>query len=160
LFVAAGKFKDKFVISSYQYGILLLVASLCLVIGWNDLYKRTIHNKYVLCIVLLAAAYGILPGQRINVAAAGLSLLVGFFLFHANFIGAGDAKIFSALALFVPQHQFFSFLFLTTLCGAVIVAIGFVLYRKQMKAMGVPYGVAISLSFLYCMFFFDPGYIQ
>jgi prepilin peptidase CpaA len=148
------------VISSYQYGILFLVTLLCLVISWNDLYKRTIHNKYVLCIVLLAAIYGVLPGREINAVAAGLSLLAGFFLFYAHFIGAGDVKIFSALVLFVPQQQFFSFLFLTTLYGVAIVAIGFVGFRKQMQTTGVPYGVAISLSFICCMFFSASGYIQ
>jgi prepilin peptidase CpaA len=91
--------------------------------------------------------------------AAGI-LVVGFFLFSANIIGGGDAKLLAAAAAWTGFAAFLPFMYWTVLAGglmalALLAARQFVPQAESnppfinhllQKQNGIPYGVAIMLG--------------
>ncbi len=127
---------------------LLVIALICLSVCFDDIYHRTIKNSKVIVILSLALVYCAV-NQSISLVPALISFIVGYALFHLRVMGAGDVKLFCCLSLMIPANLFFSFLFMTTVFGVAIVFFGLIFYREKIKKFGVPYGVAISLSYFF-----------
>ncbi|PKR88112.1 peptidase [Pleomorphomonas diazotrophica] len=133
-----------------------------------DLLTMQIPNRFpaALAIAFLALALltGLpLPALGIHVLA-GLGLLIGTFaLFAFGYLGGGDAKLASAIALWLGIEQALPFLVLTALFGGALSLTvlafrsiplpGFMLgwppaLRLHEKGAGVPYGVALAAAAL------------
>jgi prepilin peptidase CpaA len=98
-------------------------------------------------------------GMHVLFGAAVLA--VGFFLFSANIIGGGDAKLLAATAVWTGFQSFLMpFLYWTVIAGGVM-AFGLLAARQFVKAAetnpsflnhllkkqnGIPYGVAIMFG--------------
>ena len=131
-----------------------------------DLLTMQIPNRFpaALAIAFLALALlNSLPFPTIGLhLLAGLGLLIGTFaLFAFGYLGGGDAKLASAIALWVGIEQALPFLILTALFGGALSLIilgyrfmplpGFLLgwtpaARLHEKGAGIPYGVAIAAA--------------
>lgn len=155
---------------------MLVVASLLIAVfpvvvtvaASYDLLTMQIPNRFpaALAIVFLTLAFlSGLPLPTIGIhLLAGLAVLVGTFaLFAFGFLGGGDAKLASAIALWLGIEQALPFLVLTALFGGALSLIvlafrsiplpGFLLgwppaWRLHEKGAGIPYGVALAAAAL------------
>lgn len=124
-------------------GLLVAVAS--------DLSRRVIPNAVVAALVLgllALAAMGRVPDLNIRLLLAGATLAVGFALFAEDVIGAGDAKLAAATALWLDPSQFPVFVLLCGGIGGLLVLAATLAARRGGTAFGLwrglPYGVALA----------------
>ena len=147
-----------------ELGRWLLAGLFTAVVGWaavSDARSRKIPNWTVLAIVGLFAPWAFLagPGWALWALAAGAGVLVVCFLLYLlGLFGAGDAKLFAAVALFAGLGHLAALAIDTALIGgaialaSVITAPRRALVMFQLRAKpgdansGVPYGVAIALG--------------
>lgn len=151
----------------------LLVVFPCLVAfaGASDLFTMTIPNRVSLLLVagfaMLAPAVGLAPAAvGFHVAAAGIALAVGITFFALGWMGGGDAKMMTAIALwFGLTPALGDFLLIASVYGAVltlavlyfrtIVLLPAFVYRAEWIARlhdgrnGIPYGIAIAVAALH-----------
>jgi prepilin peptidase CpaA len=140
-----------------------VAALLTLALIWasvTDVMARKIRNVTVLTILGLFAPWAILSAVSLivsDVEAGGIALLVGIGLYAARLVGAGDAKLFAAVSLFVGMAGLPALAIYTALVGGLIAGIGLAARPRRALAMvsmrgkgdfgrGVPYGVAIALA--------------
>lgn len=143
--------------------IVVLPVLLALAAGW-DLASFTIPNQ--LQLALLAAflvfvfACRLTPGEMGGHLLAGvLGFALGFTLFALGFVGGGDAKLFSVIALWLGFHDLLSFALIASLMGGALtlgllglrrVPLPGVLARQAWllhlhdERSGIPYGVALA----------------
>ncbi len=133
-----------------------------------DLLTMQIPNRFPAILAVTFIVVALLAGLQLP--AIGLHLLVGigvlaatFALFAFGFLGGGDAKLASAIALWLGIEQALPFLVLTALFGGVLSLVilafravplpSFLLgwspaLRLHEKGAGVPYGVALAAATL------------
>lgn len=128
-------------------GIIILLAVIC----YTDIRQRIISNKVILFLSVLILPYAYLAFKEIYILNALLTLVVGFLLFSFGIIGAGDIKLLAVLMLTVPTQQIIPFLFFISFFGFLLIVIGWLFFRQNIKTQGLPYGVAISFGFLLTM---------
>ena len=128
--------------------------------AYTDVKGRRIPNWTVLAVMGLFVVW-IFVGPAVSVLsaleAAGIGLAVTAALYMAGMLGAGDSKLFTAVALFAGMTYLPHLALATVLAGGVI-ALGIMVARPT-RAMamltlrskgdfgqGIPYGVAIALA--------------
>jgi prepilin peptidase CpaA len=151
--VTASAFIVGATVATYVVLLVLIMVS--------DVRSRRIPNWTVLALIAVFAAAS-LTGQMSaplwsSAAAAAIAFGVGFGLYAARFVGAGDAKLFGAAALFAGLGGLGGLALSTALLGGVF-ALGMLLARPKralqaIKASsgkrpqgGLPYGVPICLA--------------
>lgn len=113
--------------------LFAFVAIELLAVAWIDLKHKTISNRWHLVNFLLAIGlYLALPETyqlKWEVLLFPVAyVLVGFFLFLAGIMGAGDSKFLASLCLLLPLE--FQLPFFEYLVGATLIIGGsFLLYR-------------------------------
>ena len=129
--------------------IALHIVLICLLLRlcYTDVRDRVISNRVVALLFFIVVPLSLLQYQSIFFVPALVALVVGFVLFMLHVMGAGDIKLIAVLMLMIPYEQII-FFFFTAIAGLFLVIIGWLFYRKSIKARGLPYGVAISLGFL------------
>ena len=130
---------------------MAILAALALTASWIDITTRKIPNWLALISFatgLLFAGWldgiGALPSHLLNF---GASLVVGFALYGFKFWGAGDGKLFAAMAAWFPIGDFISMVVLMSLVGLIAIFIFFLRHRGKLfkkDAPSIPYGVAIG----------------
>lgn len=148
--------------------ILCFIAALTWA-GWMDLYTMTIRNEVILFLVAVYAALAPLAGLGLaeiswNAVAALTVFAVMFLFFCFGWIGGGDAKLASVVALWIGTNHVLDFLVYTALFGGaltlIIVQFRTVVLPRQYRgrswiarlhatSSGVPYGVAIAAGALF-----------
>ncbi len=141
---------------------LALFGGLLCYAACTDIASLTIPNWIS---IALAGAFPILAlATGINAISVGAhlafglgALAVGFFLFQANIIGGGDAKLIAAVCVWTGFGAYVPFLLWTTVTGGLLALVlvtarqllpqtapypAFVSHLLQ-KQSGIPYGVAI-----------------
>jgi prepilin peptidase CpaA len=141
---------------------LAAYAGLLIYAAGSDIARLIIPNWVSLALsgafLVAAAATGLPLAQIALHALFGAAVLaVGFFLFQANVMGGGDAKLLAAAAVWTGLAGFAPFIFWTAFAGglmalALIAARQFVKQAETYppfvnhllkKQNGIPYGVAI-----------------
>lgn len=134
--------------------LLVLAAAL------SDLLWRKIPNWTVVALVVLyfiLVVMGLAPTNPWSgLAAAAISLTVTYVLYYFRVFGAGDAKLFSAVALFAGLSHLLPFALVTTFLGGAL-AIGYMIVNPKRVlrgltaqgrafgvSQGVPYGISIA----------------
>lgn len=134
----------------------------------TDIRSMRIPNWISLALIGLFPAYVIVAepaaSALAHVAVAIGTLTLAFLLFAGNCLGAGDAKLLAALALWMGPHHIAPFLALMAIAGGVFVLIlmiahalalryaalnGYQLFARPshwMRGRKVPYGVPICLA--------------
>lgn len=147
-----------------RWGLAGLFTAGLLAAALSDHLSRRIPNGVVIGLVALyvaALAAGVAPTTAASgLGAAAITLAVTYPLFHFNVFGAGDAKLFTAAALYAGLPRLGTFALITVLVGGAI-ALGIIIFRpgRAIRAMttrrrdpneksGIPYGVAIALGAL------------
>jgi prepilin peptidase CpaA len=142
-------------------GKLIVADLLTAILVWaaiSDVRSRRIPNWTVIAVLVLFVPWALLHwGAWSAWALAGglIALLIGFGLYAANVIGAGDAKLFAAVALFAGLGHLLAFAVATALAGGAMALISLAARPRRAYTMlmlrgkgdfgpGLPYGVAIS----------------
>ena len=125
------------------------VMVLLLFIGVQDVRFRLISNRNIIILFTLVLPMIFLSGSKPNVVLFTSTLILGFILFLANVIGAGDVKLLAVLALSFEDSHFYTFLLIMALIGGFLALIGLLFFHTKTRQSGVPYGMAISLAFIF-----------
>ena len=129
--------------------------------AYGDVKRLRIPNMLVAAVAVLGVlrlfVIGDLTTAVYTLSASALILIVTFILFWRGLLGGGDAKLLSATVLLVGYHDLFSFLFLMSICGALLSLVILLIHRYLPLRLGprpavlvptarlsVPYGVAIA----------------
>ena len=148
--------------------ILPLATALFAIVAYVDLRTRRIPNELIVGFLALAAFRIALAGQpsaALYTLAASAALFVAtFLLFWRGVFGGGDVKLMAASALLVGYHDLFEFLFVMSVCGALVAAAVLAVDRLGLRPvpcpqttpgpedhqtsarLTVPYGVAIAAA--------------
>ena len=144
-------------------GRLVVAGLFTLVVGWaaiSDFRTRTIPNRAVLAVMCLFVPWALLHWGlwAAWALAAGLAALaIGVVLYSFGIVGAGDAKLFGAVALFSGLNHLLVLGLATALVGGVIAIATIAARPKRALVMislrgmgdfgrGIPYGVAIAIA--------------
>ncbi len=151
---------------------LLALAGLVFSAALSDILRFRIPNRICLALVLLYPAYVLAASQPVAwlpaLAVALACLAAGFILYLLNACGAGDAKLFAAVALWAGPALILPLGLYTSLAGGVMVLFLWCQHRLALTpsvAMVVqtatnpsfskqpmPYGAAIAVGGLYVAF--------
>lgn len=141
-------------------GIAALLTAVLAYAAANDVRERKIPNWTVLASLALFVAWAILHPLNWDLWALGagfVAFLVTFGLYMGGVIGAGDSKLFAAVALFTGMGQLSILALATAVIGGAVAIAGFLLRPTRGLVMlkmrgrgdfgrGVPYGVAIAAA--------------
>ncbi len=144
----------------FRYAIAVALSALLAWAAVSDVLERRIPNKAVLGVLALFVLWTLADrgaGLVSALAAAAIAFAVGYGLYAFKVVGAGDAKLFAALALFAGVAHLPMFA-LTTVWTGGLMAIGALIARprrallmltqrgKRDQGRGIPYGVAIGVG--------------
>lgn len=141
-----------------------LTAVLVAILGWaavSDVRTRRIPNRAVLAVLALFVVWT-LAGHISTLADGAIGAAIAFAVTYAFYatkiLGAGDAKLFAAVALFPGLRGLEAYALATVWAGGLL-AIASVLIRAGPVALmmlavrtpsgesrGVPYGLAIAIG--------------
>jgi len=131
----------------------LILVTLSFFICYQDITKRKISNRIVLCVLVVAS---VLFFYQQNYAVLPYSLLilcVGFILFQFNMIAAGDIKLLTAFSLAItPEIISLTIVVIGFLGGGVAILyylFGLLTDLQKVKKKGVPYGLPICMGCLF-----------
>lgn len=149
--------------------VIALFLGLLALAAVSDATRYRIPNRYSLAIALLypahvmAATQPVAWGGALMVAAA--VFLVGFALFAGGFVGGGDVKMLTAVALWAGPAHVLPVLMITALAGGLLGLVlaspvrfglalavdrrGHTALRDNVLAGALPYGIAIAGGGLY-----------
>lgn len=176
------------VIDIYLYLLSLITLALCVNAAWHDVKSLTIHNGTVMGILLVfCVAYAIntlavsmewieLPffaSVEQHLLSSFFVFIICFALFWMGVLGGGDAKMASALALWIPLNALPGFVMIMALIGGALGFSALILKGKKewlkptsnqgwIAALSrgestVPYGVALMVAAVYS--FVQLGYL-
>jgi prepilin peptidase CpaA len=139
-----------------HYGLLVALAIALLVAAATDWRRRQIDNWLNAGIALTAPWFWIASGYGWTDVAlqAGVGL-AAFAVFAAMFalrwMGGGDVKLLTALALWIEPEWFLKLLIMMALVGGVLTIVlgAWHIARRQRDKLAIPYGVAIAIAGLW-----------
>jgi prepilin peptidase CpaA len=158
-----------------QTAIFFLGASIFAFVAISDFRTRRIPNGFIVAILLLAAFRMALTANPTGalytlLASAGV-FAATFLLFWRGLLGGGDVKLIGATGLLIGYHDLFEFLFVMSICGALIAIAIFAGDRLGLQPMSrlgttlaeqkqpeppdrltVPYGIAIALAATFTLY--------
>lgn len=137
--------------------MLALLAALLVGAAVWDLKKREIPHAIVIAIALLAPPFWWVSGMSVwpDVALqVGVALIVfGVFaaMFAFGWMGGGDVKLLTALALWLPPMAVLMLLVIMSFAGGVLTlaTIMWSRVRNPSATPEIPYGVAIAFAGLW-----------
>ena len=153
-----------------QIIVLILAIGLFSAVAYGDIRTRRIPNEFIVAILALAALRMALAGDPIRgvytLGASAAIFVATFLLFWRGLLGGGDVKLIGATGLLIGYNQFFEFLFVTSIAGALIavavlahaklgprrVAEPAVNDQETPARLTVPYGVAIAAAGVISLF--------
>jgi prepilin peptidase CpaA len=147
-----------------HYVALVLGIVLLTIVAIGDVRTRRIPNALVLGVLALAVLRVALvadPSAALYAVAGGVVVFfAAFLLYWRGLLGGGDVKLMAATALLVGHHYLFGFLFVMSLCGALVAGAVLAVDRlglhrlracpaeppRPLARLTVPYGVAIAAA--------------
>lgn len=140
------------------YGLLAALAIALLIAAVTDLRRRQIDNWLNAAIALGAPLFWLAMGLTLGQIGWQLAIALGSFLIFAGFfalgwMGGGDVKLLTALALWIHPFWFAQVVFVMAVAGGVLTVVfgawHFATRRKEKPA--IPYGIAISGAGLWAL---------
>ena len=142
-----------------SYGLAAALTSVLASAAYSDYRRRMIPNHSVIAVIVLFAAWTAVHGFKglgVAVLTAIAMLALTVFLYARKVFGAGDAKLFSALALFSGFDHLVGFAMVMALTGGLLAVVGLMLDPARALSArgntfgevgrGVPYGIAIAFA--------------
>lgn len=151
----------------FEFAILLIFPAMMAFAAASDLFTMTISNRVSLVLVAGFFVMALFTGMAwpvigMHVAAGFLVLSVGFVCFALGWMGGGDVKFATAIALWLGWHHLLEFAVLFSVFGGVltiltvlvsrwteplpILRIGFLANFQRHRT--VPYGIALAAAAL------------
>lgn len=135
-----------------QYGLLAALAIALLFAAFTDLRARRIDNWLTGSIALAAPLFWwasgltLWPGVAFQLAVALAAFAAFAAMFALKWMGGGDVKLLTALALWAEPTLFLRLLVFMALIGGVLTLVMGMWHisRRQRDRLAIPYGVAIS----------------
>ncbi|AJI95584.1 type IV leader peptidase family protein [Yersinia ruckeri] len=134
---------------------LLLLSLISLQLLWvcyTDIRHRIIDNNLIIIMLFTTMAFSFSYRGTISLIIPLIILTIGFIIFIFGLIGGGDVKMITVLACTLTPIQTFNFITYTAIMGGIVMIIGLVISRSDIKERGVPYGVAIASGFSLSLF--------
>ena len=143
-----------------RLGVAVLLTGVLIWASITDIKDRKIRNVTVLTALVLFAPWAVMStGHAVvsDIEAGVIALLAGVAIYAVGWMGAGDAKLFAAVSLFIGLQNLLGLAVLTALAGGALAAISLVSRPTRAMTMvamrgkgdfgrGVPYGVAIAIA--------------
>lgn len=147
----------------HEMGEWGVAVAFTVLLGWaavSDIRARTIPNWTVVAIVGLFLPWALLhwgAWAAWTLLAGAIALAIGVALYSFGVVGAGDAKLFAAVALFAGLGHLLTLGVWTALAGGLIALVSIASRPNRALVMvslrgkgdfgrGVPYGVAIAAA--------------
>jgi prepilin peptidase CpaA len=158
-----------------QTVIFFLGAAIFAFVAVSDFRTRRIPNGFIVAILLLAALRMAVAGTPTSalytLLASAAVFAATFLLFWRGLLGGGDVKLIGATGLLIGYHDLFEFLFVMSVCGALMAVaifagdrLGLQLttrpgmmpserdHREPPDRLTVPYGIAIALAATFTLY--------
>jgi prepilin peptidase CpaA len=142
----------------FTYVLVAALAIALLIAAVTDIRRRQIDNWLNLAIALGAPLFWLatgLPlaeiGWQVAIAAAAFAISAGFFAL--GWMGGGDVKLLTALALWIKPLWFAQLLMVMAIAGGALTLLFAVwhLARRRREKPAIPYGIAISGAGLWAL---------
>ena len=133
------------------YGLLAALAIALLVAAVTDLRRRQIDNWLNAAIALGAPLFWLATGLTLGemgwqfaIALGSLAIFAG--LFALGWMGGGDVKLLTALALWIQPYWFAQLIVVMAIAGGVLTVIfgAWHIAARRSDKPAIPYGIAIS----------------
>lgn len=142
----------------FTYGLLGALAIALLVAIVTDIRSRHIDNWLNAGIALGAPLFWLASGMGFadigwQVGIAAGSFLIFALMFAIGWMGGGDVKLLSALALWIQPLWFAQVIVVMALAGGVLTAVYMVWHflARREERPEIPYGIAISGAGLWAL---------
>lgn len=143
----------------FQYVLLGALAIALVTAAITDIRWRKIDNRLNAAIALAAPAYwwasglSLWPGIGWQFGLAALTFAVCATLFAMRWMGGGDVKLLTALALWVTPDWFLKLVLMMALLGGLLTLVlgAWHVARRNRERLAVPYGVAIASAALWVL---------
>jgi prepilin peptidase CpaA len=140
-----------------HYGLLVALAIALLVAAATDWRRRQIDNWLNAGIALSAPLFwwasglSLWPGVALQLAVGLGALVIFAAMFALKWMGGGDVKLLTALALWIPWAWFWKLLVMMALVGGLLTLVmgAWHIARRQRDRLAIPYGVAIAIAGLW-----------
>lgn len=141
----------------FVYALLGGLAIAMLVSMYTDLRSRKIYNIVTLPLALAAPLYWWATGDY-GWHAIGIHLLVAacafafcLLWFSLGWMGGGDLKLYTALALWFSWQEILMLFFYSAIIGLAVTIVALTIHKMRGKQglSKTPYGVAIALAGLW-----------
>ncbi|TCJ38925.1 prepilin peptidase [Parafrankia sp. BMG5.11] len=142
-----------------QYGLLVALAIALLVAAATDWRRRQIDNWLNLAIALAAPLFwwasglSLWPEVALQLGVGVAAFAVFAAMFAMKWMGGGDVKLLTALALWIEPEWFLRLLIVMALAGGVLTLVlgAWHVTRRQRDRLAIPYGVAIATAGLWVL---------
>lgn len=146
-------------LDTLHYVLLGALAIALLVAAFTDLKRRQIDNWLNAGIAFAAPLFwwssglALWPDVAWQLGVALSTFVICAGLFALRWMGGGDVKLLTALALWIAPGAFLKLLVVMALLGGVLtLAFGmWHIARRQTHRLAIPYGVAISAAGLWIL---------
>ena len=139
----------------FSYGLLAALAIALLFAAFTDWRSRQISNRLNAAIALgaplfwwaTALSFGDIAWQ---IGMAALTLVITAVFFAMRWMGGGDVKLLTVLALWVKPDLFLQLIIAMAIIGGLLtLAFGaWHIARRQRDRLAIPYGIAIATAAL------------
>jgi prepilin peptidase CpaA len=142
----------------FTYGLLAALAIALLVAAFTDIQRRQIDNGLNAAIALGAPLFWLATGLALpdigwQLAVTAASFVAFAAMFAMGWMGGGDVKLLTALALWIQPYWFAQLIVVMAFAGGLL-TLGFLAWhfiaRRQDKP-AIPYGIAISGAGLWAL---------
>lgn len=154
--------------------ILAAAAIILALAAVQDIASLRIANLFPVLMIALYAVWVAMVGWNASLwlnAASFLAMLgAGIILFGRGWLGGGDVKLLAATALWFPLTALPAFMAYVTMIGGLMTLALIALRRMVMAGSGdrirnpvlkpkgpIPYGVAIAIGAIACLFLYGPN---
>ncbi len=142
-----------------HYGLLAALAIALVVAAFTDWRRRQIDNWLNAAIALGAPLYwwasglDLWPGVAMQIGVGVAAFAVFAVLFALKWMGGGDVKLLTALALWIEPTWFLKLLIAMALLGGLLTLVmgAWHIARRQRDKLAIPYGVAIAAAGLWVL---------
>lgn len=142
----------------FSYGLACALAIALLYAAFSDIRARRIDNWLNAGIALAAPLFWWASDLSLIDIAWQLGLAAVVFavlavMFALRWMGGGDVKLLTALALWVSPANFLQLLVIMSLLGGLLTIVlgSWHVMRRQKDRLAIPYGVAISSAGLWVL---------
>jgi prepilin peptidase CpaA len=146
-------------LDTLQYVLLGALAIALLFAAFTDLKRRQIDNWLNAGIALAAPLFwwtsglALWPDVAWQLGVAIITFAICAGLFALRWMGGGDVKLLTALALWIAPAAFLKLIVIMALVGGLLTLLFGMWHiaRRQKDRLAIPYGVAISAAGLWIL---------